>query len=44
MASGVSLQGAAAAASVVTLLVPVIVFIISQSNVVETMAISGMKE
>ena len=44
MASGVSLQGAAAAASVVTLSVPVIVFIISQSNVVETMATSGMKE
>lgn len=41
---GYSRAGAAAAAVVVMMLVPIVVFIISQSNVVETMAKSGIKE
>lgn len=44
LAGGIARAGAGAAAAVVTLMVPVIVFIISQSNVVETMATSGMKD
>ncbi|MBQ8732525.1 MAG: carbohydrate ABC transporter permease [Oscillospiraceae bacterium] len=44
LAGGIARAGAGAAAAVVTLLVPMIVFIISQSNVVETMATSGMKD
>ena len=36
--------GAGAAASVVMMLVPVTVFIVTQSNVIETMSTSGMKE
>ena len=44
MLSGVARAGAGAAASVVMLLVPLVVFIVAQSNVVETMATSGMKD
>ena len=40
---GVARTGVAAAVSLVMLAVPVAVFIISQSNVIETMATSGMK-
>lgn len=43
-AGGIKRAGAAAAAQVVMLLVPVIVFIISQSNIIETMGSSGMKD
>ena len=37
-------QGASAASSLIMLVVPVIVFIISQSNIIETMGSSGMKD
>lgn len=42
--SGVSRAGAAAAAAVVLMVPPILVFILSQSNVIETMASSGIKE
>lgn len=41
---GVARSGAQAAASVITLSVPIIVFIVSQSKVIETMGSSGMKD
>lgn len=41
---GIARAGAAAAVSVVMLSVPVISFVVAQSQVVETMASSGMKE
>ena len=44
MAGGISRAGAGAAAAVVMMLVPITVFIITQSNVIETMSTSGMKE
>lgn len=43
-AAGIARQGAAAAATVIMMIVPITVFIISQSNVIETMAKSGIKE
>ena len=36
--------GASAAATVIMMIVPILVFIISQSNIIETMASSGMKD
>lgn len=42
--SGVSRTGAASAASLIMLVVPVTVFIFCQNNVLETMATSGIKE
>lgn len=44
VSGGIARAGASAAVSVVMLSVPVLSFIIAQSNVVETMATSGMKE
>ncbi len=44
LAGGISRAGAGLAASVVMMLVPIAVFLFSQSNIVETMATSGMKE
>ena len=44
LAAGVARTGAAAAVSVCMLLVPLTIFIISQSNIIETMASSGVKE
>lgn len=41
---GVARQGTTAAASVIMMLVPIIMFVISQSNIVETVATSGMKD
>lgn len=41
---GVARAGAAAAAAVVLMIPPILVFILSQSNVIETMASSGIKE
>ena len=38
------LAGIGAAAAVVMMAVPAVVFIVSQSNVLETMATSGMKD
>lgn len=43
-AGGVARAGTAAAAGVIMMVVPITVFIITQSNVVETMGSSGMKE
>ena len=37
-------QGASAASTLIMLIVPVIVFIISESNIIETMGSSGMKD
>ncbi len=44
VADGISRQGASAAAAVITMLVPIIVFILTQSNILETMGSSGMKD
>ncbi len=43
-AGGIARSGASAAATVVMMIVPIVVFIISQSNVIETMGSSGMKD
>ena len=42
--AGVARAGVGAAIGVVMMIVPVTVFIITQSNIIETMATSGMKE
>ena len=44
LAGGVARTGAAAAATVVMMAVPVLVFTLSQSQIVETMSTSGMKD
>ncbi len=44
MAGGIARQGASAAATVIMMIVPIFVFVITQSNVVETVATSGMKD
>lgn len=44
LAGGVSRSGAAAAGAVLTMIVPIVMFVTTQSNIVETMATSGMKE
>ena len=44
LTAGISRQGAAAASAVIMMIVPIVVFVFSQSNVVETMATSGMKD
>ena len=41
---GVSRQGTAGAIGLITISVPIIIFLITQSNVIETMATSGMKD
>ena len=41
--AGISRAGVGAAVSVVLLIPPVLVFLLSQSNVIETMAHSGIK-
>ena len=43
-AGGIKRQGASAAATVLMMAVPILVFIISQSNIIETMGSSGMKD
>ena len=43
-AGGVKRQGASAAATVIMMLVPIMVFVVSQSNIIETMGSSGMKD
>jgi len=43
-AGGIARQGASAAATVIMMLVPITVFVISQSNIIETMGSSGMKD
>ena len=44
VAGGIGRAGAAAAVAVIMMAVPLTIFIISQSNVIETMATSGIKE
>ena len=44
LAGGIKRQGAAGAAQVIMMLVPIMVFVISQSNIIETMGSSGMKD
>ena len=41
---GVARAGAGAAATVITMIVPIAVFVFSQSNIIETMGSSGMKD
>ncbi|MBQ6789145.1 MAG: carbohydrate ABC transporter permease [Clostridia bacterium] len=41
---GVTRQGVAAAGTVFIMIVPIIIFIVSQSNIIETMGSSGMKD
>lgn len=43
-AAGISRAGATAAVAVIMMVVPIAIFIISQSNIIETMASSGIKE
>ena len=44
VSGGVARAGVGAAVMVIMMLVPITVFIISQSNIIEAMASSGMKE
>ncbi len=44
LAGGIVRSGAAAASTVIMMLVPVAVFVVTQSNIIETMASSGMKD
>ncbi len=44
LSGGIVRSGAGAASTVVMMIVPITVFIISQSNIIETMASSGMKD
>ncbi len=41
---GISRQGAGAASTVIMMIVPILVFVLSQSNIIETMSTSGMKD
>ena len=43
-ASGIARAGASAASTVIMMAVPIIVFVVSQSNIIETMGTSGMKD
>ena len=43
-AGGIARAGASAAGTVIMMIVPILVFLISQSNIIETMASSGMKD
>ena len=43
-AGGIKRAGASAAALVLMMMVPILVFVISQSNIIETMGSSGMKD
>ena len=44
LAGGIVRSGAAAASTVIMMLVPIAVFVVSQSNIIETMASSGLKD
>ena len=44
LAGGIVRAGASAASTVVMMLVPIMVFVITQSNIIETMSSSGMKD
>ena len=43
-AGGIKRAGASAAAQVIMMLVPILVFVVSQSNIIETIGSSGMKD
>lgn len=43
LAGGIARSGAAAASSVIMMSVPILVFVVSQANVIETMSSSGLK-
>ena len=43
-AGGIKRAGASAAATVIMMLVPIAVFVVTQSNIIETMGSSGMKD
>lgn len=42
--TGIARTGVSAASTVVMMIVPILVFVITQSNVIETMSTSGMKD
>lgn len=42
--TGIARAGATAAVTVIMMIVPIVIFIVSQSNIIETMASSGIKE
>lgn len=42
--AGITRQGVAAAGTVFVMIVPILVFVVSQSNIIETMGSSGMKD
>ena len=44
LAGGIVRSGASAAATVIMMLVPIAVFVVTQSNIIETMASAGMKD
>jgi len=44
LAGGIVRQGAGCASTVIMMMVPIIVFVVSQSNIIETMGSSGMKD
>ena len=44
LAGGIARAGAGAASTVIMMMVPIIVFVITQSNIIETMGSSGMKD
>ena len=44
LAGGIKRAGASAASQVIMMLVPITIFVISQSNIIETMGSSGMKD
>ena len=44
LAGGIKRAGAGAASTVIMMMVPILVFVITQSNIIETMSSSGMKD
>ena len=44
LAGGIKRSGAGAASTIIMMLVPLLVFVITQSNIIETMGSSGMKD
>ena len=43
-AGGIARTGQAAAVQVITMIVPILIFVFSQRNILETMASSGLKD
>lgn len=43
LSAGIARSGAGAAATVIMMMVPILVFMVSQSNIIETMSTSGLK-